>query len=194
MPQWKKLLAKIFGGLRNAAWMVSLYEWIREKKWWIEGTAMMGGGIGGAAIFEAYWPLFLFAAGGLLCIVMGFRDEQGRRKIGAGEKNCDRTRQWRELTARARVLQGRLAEEMESGEPWSDDLSFAWQDFMERLRPFNIPSPNFSSLDPHCILYLRAYLTSLLVALEAEDFELARTAIERSSLPLHMQPDPRWKD
>ena len=103
-------------------------------------------------------------------------------------------KQWRELTARANVLEKRLAGKMESGDPWSDDFSFAWQDFMERLRPFSIPSPNFSSLDPHCMLYLRAYLTSLLVALEAEDLERARTAIDRSSLPLHMKPDPRWKD
>ena len=117
-----------------------------------------------------------------------FRSTTDDLEKQAKDKERNKAKQWRELTARAKAMERRFAEHMISGESWSDDLSFAWQDFMERLRSYDILPPDFINNDPDCMLYLRAYLTSLLVALEEEDLERARKVVYHCSLPQNMIP------
>ena len=93
-------------------------------------------------------------------------------------------KEWRRLTEQAKAVRNLLAET----EEWSDDLSFAIQDLLERLRRYDIPFLNFTSLDPDAKLFMRAYLASLVVALESKDLADAREVLGRCGIPEDMKP------
>ena len=137
------------------------------------------------AIVLACYSLALLT-GSAVCISIVVRIVKQHRADKAAEINA--------LVDVLENLRDRFTEELKTGEPASENLGFLVQDAMVRLRRWQIPTPNFVGL-PHLeMVYFKSYLTVLLVALEEEDLEDAKTAIHRAGLPVSMIPDPRWND
>lgn len=188
----RKLLSRLFEMARNVEWIVSLRDWISNTKWWKETAVTWLASIT-KFIYDYHIDLVLLALSccAVFSLVMAVKTHHTDR---LRRKQRLQAQQWRELTARVKVLSDHLSSEIKTGEEDSEELSFVLQDVFTRLHDRGIPTPNFFGLNHTNMVYLRAFLVPLLIALENEDLDSAKAAIHRAGLPSNMIPDPKWNN
>lgn len=192
-PRWSWLCpVSIIGWVVDFVWEIPgrIDDWNTWRKWICD---LQRKGFAMPVVDVSDWvviAVFLFGA------IMWLRERRNSKQVINPDVQARRVeaKQWRELTARVKMLSDHLSREIETGTEDSEELSFVIQDAFTRLDDRGIPTPNFFGLDHTNMVYLKAFLVPLLIALENEDLEAAKAAIHRAGLPSNMIPAPRIND